>query len=96
MSYVEQITHYYNRTSKWHVSHWKTKWEGDSKAIITWTRVDMMQERPVPEWSWENITESAAKALIKKEKLEKHGPQTTKVGYDTVKVPKKRGRPKKQ
>ena len=52
MSYVEQITHYDNRTSKWHVSHWKVKWEGDSKAIITWTKVDMMQERPVPEWSW--------------------------------------------
>ena len=95
MSYVDTITHYDSPKSNWQVSHWKTKWEHHSKAIVKWKKIDLNQDRPVPEWEWENISESAARALIKKEDLKARGPTVNRMGSESVKVPKKRGRPKK-
>ena len=91
---VDEITHYHNLESRWQVTHWKTKWEGVRKADIKWTRIDMMQGGDVSDWEWETVSEASAKTLIKKENLEARPTKINK--FEPAKVPKKRGRPKKQ
>ena len=96
MSFVDEVTHYHNLKSDWQVTHWRTKWEGIRQAVIKWTRINMRQGIPVSEWEWETITEQAAHATIKKEKLEPQKTKRYEFGPEPAKkTRKRRGRPKK-